>query len=242
MKRITPYRRQSATIPPSLWVAYATAGVASTVGCAVSSSADIIYSGPINNTFDAPPGMFSVAYFQLDEPGHSFFALHRRSAEGVNGSASFFLRVTPTLASGAVAGFVANPIDALQYASKLSFGQNISVLSFIIRYGRLALNPEGPELIGYNAQWREPGTGFVGFRFNGGAGVQYGWARINMDGAPGNSFTLIDYAFADPGERITAGQTSSTSVPESGGSLGLLALGCTGLLAWRAARRAEANV
>ncbi len=53
-----------------------------------------------------------------------------------------------------------------------------------------------------------------------------------MDGAAVNSFTLIDYAFPDPGERIRASQANA-------GSLGLLAIGCTGLLAWRA-RRMEA--
>ncbi len=123
-----------------------------------------------------------------------------------------------------------------KYVSKLGSGQNISNRPFVVRYGFLAI-PVGGEGVGLYAQWQEPGTGFVGFRFNAGEGVQYGWARIHVDGQPGNVFTLIDYAFADPGERITAGQTSSANVPESGGSLGLLALGCAGLLAWRAARK-----
>ena len=47
---------------------------------------------------------------------------------------------------------------------------------------------------------------------------------------------MIDYAWADPDERIKTGQTSSRrkslSAPASG-SLGLLALGASGLIAWR---------
>ncbi len=235
MKLTTSSRRQLAIIPQSRWLAYATAGAASALGCAASADANIIYSGPIDHTFNAPPGGNSVAYFQLDAPGHSFFGLHIRFADGVHGGAEFFLKVTPSLETGAVAGFVGNGFDMFQYASKLYSGQNISTRPFVTRYGFLGIP------IGVNGQWQQPGTGFVGFRFDGGAGVQYGWARIHVDGQPGNTFTLIDYAFADPGEGITAGQTTSASVPDSGGSLGLLALGCAGLLAWRARRSGVAG-
>ncbi len=62
-----------------------------------------------------------------------------------------------------------------------------------------------------------------------------------MDGAPENSFTLIDYAFGDVGDRITAGQTSISNVPETGGSLALLAIGAAGLVAWRARRSQAAD-
>jgi hypothetical protein len=64
---------------------------------------------------------------------------------------------------------------------------------------------------------------------------------------PYYAFRLVDYAYADPGEPIRAGQKSSTEmVPEESndiipqeGSLGALALGATGLLAWRK-RRSQA--
>jgi hypothetical protein len=88
--------------------------------------------------------------------------------------------------------------------------------------------------------WGHRGPGFVGFKFDVGKGVQYGWARLQMIGAPVNAFKVIDYAWADPGESVTTGQKSESSdqagaVPESG-SLGLLALGAVGLMAWRRQR------
>ncbi len=99
---------------------------------------------------------------------------------------------------------------------------------FMVHYG----NPH---------QWGIPGYGFIGFRFNNGAGVQYGWARIKMSGVPHYDFVLLDYAYADPGERLMAGQTlENTSSDEQApdqGSLGGLALGAVGLLAWRKSRK-----
>jgi hypothetical protein len=82
---------------------------------------------------------------------------------------------------------------------------------------------------------RRGGTGFIGFRFNNGAGVQYGWARIRMHIGVGHSggFALLDYAYADPGEPIRAGQTSRAEQAPEQGSLGWLALGAAGLLVCR---------
>jgi hypothetical protein len=93
-------------------------------------------------------------------------------------------------------------------------------------------------------QFSDQGIGFIGFEFNGGAGVQYGWARVRMDGPDrGYGFTVLDYAYADPGEPILTGQRSERGASESeaktttsSGSLGLLAFGAAGLLAWRKVR------
>lgn len=241
MKPRESLRRKTAKITKSRWKAYATAGAASAFGCAVSAEADITYSGLINHHFDAAPGMSSRAFFQLDRRGHSIILAlsHQESSPigGSSGNARFFVDAF----SGAVAGFRNSRV----YASRLSFGQNINARPFVSRsgigYGILALSYTDSARESYG-QWLQPGIGFLGFRFNGGAGLQYGWARINMDGQPENSFTLIDYAFGDAGDRITAGQTSVSNVPDSAGSLGLLAIGCAGLLAWRARRGAADSV
>ena len=91
-------------------------------------------------------------------------------------------------------------------------------------------------------QWQDPGVGFVGFRFNSGAGIQYGWARVRMAGSDkNNAFKLIDYAYADPGERIRAGQKSDNEMVTDEGSLGWLAAGAVGLLAWRKSRSRTAS-
>jgi hypothetical protein len=99
-------------------------------------------------------------------------------------------------------------------------------------FGTLAIYEDG--------EFLEPGIGLIGFAFNNGSGKQYGWARVRMGGGePGereNAFKVLDYAYADPGEPIQAGQTSDAPVTGMG-SLGLLAAGATGLLTWRKTHR-----
>jgi hypothetical protein len=77
----------------------------------------------------------------------------------------------------------------------------------------------------------DAGPGFIGFSFNLGSGVQYGWARVIMDGSANlNTFTFVDYAYGTPGERV---RTAQVATPDSGGSLGRLAIGAAALIAWR---------
>ncbi len=47
-------------------------------------------------------------------------------------------------------------------------------------------------------------------------GIRIGFLGFHTDGRPDNTFTLIHYGLADPGQRITARQTGA---PESAGSL-----------------------
>jgi len=63
----------------------------------------------------------------------------------------------------------------------------------------------------YSSGWyscgnfRHRGVGLVGFKFNNGAGDQYGWVRVKMLGGQKNMFWVIDYAYGDPGERVLGG-------------------------------------
>ena len=220
-------RNKLTSLSNSRWVAYATASAATTFVAANVAEADIHYSGVINQVFSAAPGSSTGATFDL-APGASFVPFHLATSAGSEGIAviGFFGAV-----SAAWNGFHGGG-GAYPYVSKLGLSVNPAAHGFVTgangfftSFGTLAFRG------GYgNDQWLDAGTGFVGFRFNTGTGVQYGWVRITMTGSPLNSFTLVDYAWADAGENIVTGQ-----VPEPG-SLGLLALGALGLVAWRRQR------
>ena len=92
-----------------------------------------------------------------------------------------------------------------------------------------------------SAFWGHGGTGYVGFRFNNGAGIQYGWARVKMTTGLKHGFKVLAYAYADPGEAITAGQRPSDEKAPNEGSLGWLGVGAVGLLAWRKSRSRTAR-
>jgi hypothetical protein len=54
------------------------------------------------------------------------------------------------------------------------------------------------------------------------------------------NFILVDYAWGEPGDSIVTGQKSSSASSESvtkSGSLGVLATGGQGLMAWRQHRQ-----
>ena len=130
----------------------------------------------------------------------------------------------------------------MQYpVSRLAKGANIAsgVFTYPDYHFRVGGVLRSDSLFG--GQWWDPGIGFVGFVFNNGAGSQYGWVRVRMSKLPQNAFTVLDYAYADPGEPITAGQRSSDERAPDQGSLGWLAVGAVGLLAWRKSRSRAAR-
>jgi hypothetical protein len=223
-------RCKPASIAKTRWVAYAAAGAATALAGSQSAEAAIHYSGPVNELFV----LDDADSFKLDRPG-DFFRLSRTSY-GYGQNDKFAI---DGIASAAFRGFG-------RYVSKLTFGQTISM-------GNFTQQPSGHLVRDGNPNQWNPGQGFIGFRFNNGAGVQYGWARIRMLGVPDYDFALLDYAYADVGERLRAGQTlEDTPTPRprptphprpsaeqapAQGSLGWLSLGAVGLLAWRKSRK-----
>ena len=230
----TPKRRQNIKrIPHPRWAAYAAAGAASAITGVSSAEAEIHYSGPIHQRVAAPPGEVVHVPLPLDAGATLTFTqasgLAHMTIGGVGGDF-----VAQYLLYGGL------------YVSNLGRGVNLSTQRFdnlcertstsyqLVCYGGTIGNT------GKNGYFQEPGVGYIGFDFDRGAGVQYGWARIKITGAPLYRFIVLDYAWGDPHQKIRTGQKSAKGTAEAAadrGSLGLLALGGAGLLAWRGRRR-----
>jgi hypothetical protein len=246
-------QKKALTVANGRWLAYATAGAATALGSAASSEAEIHYSGILNYRF-----VDTGAVFPLNGISSLLF---EHVNLGFGGWAHIEIQGPgPRESSGGLVGtFV---LYGGFYVSNLRPGLNLSQLDFgaYCRFTTI-FNCFGGT-IGYeghpNVKFGEPGTGYIGFTFDSGNGPQYGWARIKTDGRPRYRFILLDYAWADPGESIRTGQKQSgadpgeslqtTQKPSSAqtatvpdrGSLGLLALGAAGLIAWRK-RRGQAT-
>jgi len=235
-------------IAKARWAAYATAGAASAFTCSHSAEAAIHYSGRIDLIFGFIHDR--SAHFQLDQLGDSFFLQHSYDLSGTNHYSGFARFGIVGLAGASFAGFFNTHTyisycgsNLVPFVSRLHRSEPVSRRPFsAANLGFMAGNGSPCELS--FGQWLGHAHGFIGFKFNNGNGNQYGWVRISMLGNPSHAFRLVDYAYADPGEPILAGQKSSNemvpqegnaTVPE-GASLGGLALGAAGLLAWRKRR------
>jgi PEP-CTERM motif len=218
-------RSKPVSLTNSRWAAYATAGAASALGGIGSAEAQIHYSGPLNV---AVPPLESVAHnFALDNGAQIRFA-NIGTPSGSQGVALF--RIEGAAASNMFRGLAQGNF---RYPSNLAANALVSGGAFA------AMNAAYFATLAYGSfpglsQFHAAGVGFIGFRFNGGGGMEYGWARVNMDGTSLNGFTVVDYAWADVGTSIRAGQTT---IPEPS-SLGLLAVGAAGLAFWRKRRSA----
>jgi hypothetical protein len=226
--------KKPAVIANSRWLAYATAGAASAFTC-TSSEASIHYSGRIAELFfSSCTRSVQSARFQLDQPGDSFRLRHTPGISCAVSYGGFGHFGVTGLADAGFAGFYCPNFSQFGFVSKLNRGQLISSRTFLARNSGLFAG-----LSDTNCPEFEYGDlGFIGFKFNNGSGDQYGWVRIKMGSRYpiDNDFWLVDYAYADPGEPIKAGQTSSNDVVPIEGSLSGLALGAAGLLAWRKRR------
>ena len=229
MKTESPDRKLG-SISKSRWLAYATASAATAMAGGGSVQAAIHYSGPLNVEY--PPRGTAQHSFVLDQAGDSF-----QFTRTSNGFVDFHIIALEREGMRVPRG----NIDHF-YVSRLGSGQKVSFGYFTqppgSHVGTLIFSADSPPF----RQWRRRGIGFVGFQFDSGAGRQYGWARLDMAGPKKkNAFTLVDFAYADPGEAIKTGQTTSDSEAPVLGSLGLLAAGAVGLVAWRKSRAGNAE-
>lgn len=224
--------RKRASITTSRWTAYAGAGAATALAGIHSAEADIHYSGVLNSVFNAPASSTVIRTFALDNNAVIRFVHTRATTSHPSSHGQALFRIQGAALSNMFRGVA---VSSYRYPSRLAANVPVSGGAFVAHNGNffatLAFHAGGS-----GSQFLSPGTGFIGFRFNNGSGIEYGWARVTMDGAPGNSFTLVDYAWADVGTPIMTGQIA---VPEPG-SLGLLAVGAAGLVAWRRRRAATA--
>ena len=235
-------RRMPAKTSNSRWIAYAAASAASALASSNSAEAEIHYSGLVLHEF---PGTttFSGANFPLD---NGVFLRADKQINRSRGSGFGALRISPVTHSSFVGQLgIIGFSKYIGYFSKLAQGVNLSGLNFTYNCSH-TINPNCfGGFIGYGSypqnQFTTNGRGFIGFRFNRGAGLQYAWVRVKDSGNPVHRFVLVDYAWGDPGDSLATGQKSSSpdDVVTDSGSLGLLAVGAVGLLAWRK-RRAKA--
>jgi hypothetical protein len=235
------------------WLAYSTAAAATALAGSQSAEASIHYSGRLDVPF--PRHENTVKTFLLDQPGDVIsFERAETGAAFFQGTDIAYFRIFGIAQRTYAASFRGHRSFTAayrHYVSKLPFGSNVSGGFFTVQpyhpsHGGILASGHG-----FTQEWLGRGTGFVGFRFDNGAGFQYGWARIKISGLPENAFKVLDYAYADPGEPIRTGQISSDEkAPEEGstdenapdeGSLGGLALGAVGLMAWRKSRSRTAR-
>jgi MYXO-CTERM domain-containing protein len=232
------------SIPKARWAAYATAATASTLACASSADAEIHYSGIVNHDF--ANGSFAGPL----DPGITL-QLNVGTGTGVGNHTSFFGAIL--IRSAAQSAFIGGVAGTLAYAAgvyalELPAGKSLPGQRFDLSCrwssscGCQVCYHVG--YIGGAGRFRDRGMGFIGFLFShDGGGLQYGWARVKKSGAPDYRFRLVDYAWGDPGDSLFTGQRRSRQQAEATpkeGSLGLLALGAAGLVAWRK-RRGQAT-
>ncbi len=224
------------------WISYTVAAAATAVAATNDAEAGILYSGALNLSYSVPQAHGTLKLKTIISNGHlggSVFASMKHYATdalnpvGFNSSqkASDRFKVLGSF-FGKAKGFLS---AGHPYASKLASGAVISGGAFNASgtVNRMASN-------GLHGKWKTAGTGFLGFEFNPGGGVEYGWARVTIGGGGTKAYskmTLVDYAYGTPGQAITAGQTA---VPEPA-SLGLLAVGAVGLFCIRGAKKGKTS-
>lgn len=236
--------RHASRLPHLRWTSYAIAAGATAAGAIPIAEAEIHYSGPVDYQFH-DLSTFKRQNFPLSNGAYLQGAFNdvrlfgfAYAYFGVDGAG-----VSNSLRGpGSVSGFF--QLAALPGKSVVSDGNFFPTPG----YGNALMQ----SIHCINPYWQDRGVYYVGFRFNTGAGPQYGWVRIRWSGCNRNDFIVKDYAWGDVGDKIKTGQKhlkaeETQAAPtannvdagppaDSLGSLGLLALGAVGFQAWRAKR------
>jgi hypothetical protein len=258
MKPNRPHPRKPAVITNSRWLAYATAGAASTLVCASSAEAAIHYSGIVDHDFAnggfagslGPDVTLELNVGTGTWVGGGHFAFGAAFIRGPSGSTAGLFAGYGT---GKLAYFWLSELLAGAFLPAQGFGEfcRWSSSCEVCRPSCSCQVCYGTAEIG-GSDFRAPRIGFIGFVFShDGGGNQYGWARVKKGGPPDYRFILVDYAWGDPGDRFSTGEITTSSTPPTPppirpneqpkampkeGSLGWLALGAAGLLTWRRVR------
>lgn len=210
------------------WLSYTAAG-ASLLATAQTAEADIV-TVFVNERLDGTNASVDDDIYvgDMSTPATIFF--EHSALSGGEGLATFnILDATTASVLGIQSG-------SYIYVQNVAQGAALSQLTSFVQLNGPSADIAYRSLAG--SEFLAPGLGLIGFRFDIGSGFQYGWARVIMEGAPVNIFTVDEYAYAtNSSDQVFAGVSA---VPEPG-SLGMLALGAVGLAAVRKRRKALAN-
>lgn len=221
------------------WLAYS-AVVSSVLAMSATVDAAVIYSGVQNITL--PSGNNDSVSIDINGDAIddlTFFTFNSNTSGGYG-------------YAGVLAGGNGVAINGLGLiADKLDYGEIIDNRMLFVENGNEALlrSVDGSGSVNPLMEWGATSTGIMGAKINVGANSYFTWIRVALtagtSGYP-DDFLIVDWAYDDTGAPILAGSAleytppppSPSAVPLPG-SLGLLAMGISGLAAFR--RRKESR-
>jgi len=236
---LTQYKRRAKNankLTPTKLLCY-TAAASSAFVFSAAADAAVIYSGVQNIGLDTP--------VDINGDGTDDIAMTVSSSTGTSYNSNTASLITPT--NGGVNGFI-KISTSNGNVKKLSAGDTISAGALFnfgageFRNATSYATSSGSTGSGTRGSWSgAPGSsGFAGLKISDGPTDIFAWLRFSVSndakGFPVD-VTLIDWAYEDTGASILAGQTVS-AVPLPG-SLGLLAMGVSGLAAFRRRKKSD---
>ncbi len=214
---------------------YCAAGLAAGfVGAVTTADASVVFVN-FNQTFvdsNTTDTSFTLFNFDLNNDGTVDFQLGQRIGAGTGGVIIVRPTTTPSLQVIGISS------SGYNYGSRLAAGANIggTTNNFIslngTGFGQRASLVSGNGFP--NSEWVSasgPSTGFLGIKFTVGGVLVNGYLQLSISdgtGATPRALTVIRAAYETSGGAIT-----TVAVPEPSTTLGLLALGATGLVAYR---------